>query len=233
MATNRDEVENLYHQIYTCEKCFDDPLCNIKKDSQKVHRKVEVLEKAMESGVFIISQALARSTQRISGLPYVLGEGRKKGELSPTGKILDEKFLKLFDCTINPSNIHSGNQKYVYSSDIVQCYPGGKKTGDGDRKPTSREIENCSDWLDKELKFVSPSTIITIGSVATKQILKKYGNITICDLKDEWGKQHNFKIHGKLVGVFAVLHPVAMVRKDEIYKETANKIKQNLISDFT
>jgi hypothetical protein len=111
------KIGKLYEQIHN--RCFGIPGCEMKPDARKVQRKV--VKRAIESEVVIIGQALGKSTQRLSGLSYMsINE-----QLSRTGQVLDN-FLNSFGYTIDPSS----SLKYVYSSDIVQCYPGRLTRGD-------------------------------------------------------------------------------------------------------
>ena len=145
-------LRRLYRKINTCV------ICNIGKDEQKVKRVFD--QRAISSKVLIIGQALGSSTQRLSGIPYVY----KNGELSRTGARLNE-FLKLFGCTVNPKD---KSRQYVYSSDIVHCYPGRSKSGSGDRKPDSQEISNCIRqlFIATEIQIVEPNLVLLMGKVS-------------------------------------------------------------------
>ncbi|MFB3895724.1 MAG: uracil-DNA glycosylase family protein, partial [bacterium] len=152
-------LESIYEQIHLCSKCFNNKKCNVKPDNKKVQRKI--VERALKSDVFIVGQALAQNTQRLSGLPYTF----KNGEISNLGKILDS-LLNPFGYSIDSNS----ELKYIYSSDIIHCYPG-KKDGK-DRKPTCKEKKNCFEWLNKELQLVEPSIVILLGDIAKKQFKK-------------------------------------------------------------
>lgn len=191
----------------------------MKYDRKKVHRKV--VGRALESDVFILGQALGGRTQRLSGLPYI----SVKGQLSSTGKNLDN-FLSFFGYTLNPSS----SLKYAYSSDMVQCYPG--RMAKGDRKPTQKEMENCSEWLDIDLNIIKPIVVILLGKETAKQFLKKYLGVNISKVKYFWGRKYQFEGEGKSITVFAVPHPAYRWRNrqgvDQIYRKTALQLRKIL-----
>ena len=149
-------LNRLYEQIHACIRCVDAPGCSMIKDSDRV---IRILEKqAFASKVFLIGQALGEHTQRKSGRPYTY----KSGKLSHSGQNLD-KFLRLFGCSIDSSD--PNGYQYAYSSDIVQCYPGKKKSGQGDRKPSVVEVTNCinQSFLLHEIEVLNPRLILLMG----------------------------------------------------------------------
>jgi uracil-DNA glycosylase family 4 len=144
-------IKGIYEQIHVCVRC------TIGEDPDRVLRLVD--ERAITSKIFLIGQALGGNTQRRSGRPYTRTDNR----LSRTGKRLD-KFLRLLGYTIDYQDSTSLFQ-YVYSSDIVQCYPTKKESGYGDRKPYEKEILNCisQGFLLKEIQLVEPRLIVIMG----------------------------------------------------------------------
>jgi hypothetical protein len=63
-------MERLYAETFACSTCFGATGCQIIPDPERVRRKV--LARALNSKVFVVGQALSRTAQRKSGLPYVL-----------------------------------------------------------------------------------------------------------------------------------------------------------------
>ena len=59
----------------------------------------------------------------------------------------------------------------VYIAAITRCYPGPSPTGRGDRVPSPREREMCSDWLDSELRIIRPALLIPVGRLAIDRFL--------------------------------------------------------------
>ncbi len=59
----------------------------------------------------------------------------------------------------------------VYMAAVCRCFPG-KKTSGGDRVPSQREVENCSSWLDGELRLLRPELVIPVGKLAIAQFME-------------------------------------------------------------
>lgn len=152
----RSQLDNLHESIRNCRICVGASDCAMTDDSKRVLR---ASEPAAPGCVFVVAQALASRTQRLSGRPYRF----VSGELSETGKRL-ESFLNQFGCTLGSVP----GLRQVYSTDVVQCYPGRANNGKGDRKPSPAEIHNCSRWLVRELDELQPSAILTFGDVAKR-----------------------------------------------------------------
>lgn len=58
----------------------------------------------------------------------------------------------------------------IYFAAVCRCFPGKKQSG-GDRVPSPEEIENCSRWLNAELKILKPALLIPVGKLAIGQFL--------------------------------------------------------------
>lgn len=58
----------------------------------------------------------------------------------------------------------------IYMAAVCRCFPGKKSTG-GDRVPAPDEIQNCSTWLDREIKILQPQLILPVGKLAIEQFL--------------------------------------------------------------
>ena len=208
MKLNR--INKLYEEIHTCSKCFNVPGCKLEFDNQKVKRKI--IDRTLNPGVFVIGESLGRTTQRLSGLPYT----SLNGQLSRTGQALNN-FLMAFGYAIPPTS----SKKCVYSSDTIQCYPGV-------RNPTSKEIENCSAWLDQELDVIYPKVVILLGRVATQSFLKRHLGLNTNEMKPLSGKNFRLKKYGESCWLFCLPHPSYRRRKPlevgRIYGRAASQI---------
>ncbi|EQA45429.1 uracil-DNA glycosylase, family 4 [Leptospira broomii serovar Hurstbridge str. 5399] len=89
----------------------------------------------------------------------------------------------------------------VTMSAVCRCFPGKAKSGD--RKPDASEIENCSRYLEFEVRFNRPELIIPIGKLAIDQMLedKKY------KLDGVIGKKFRRKFHGVELDWIPLPHP--------------------------
>lgn len=99
------------------------------------------------------------------------------------------------------------NREDVYITNIIKCRPPGN------RNPNREEIENCIGFLKKEIEIINPEIIVTLGSVASRTLIKPDLLIT-----KERGKF--FKIKDYLI--MPTFHPAAVLR-DPRRKELMEK----------
>jgi len=206
----QNKILELYEEVHRCKECLGADGCKISEDRSKVRRKL--IEESLKSDLFLVGQALAEKTQRLSGIPYHY----ETLEPSSTGKALND-FLALFGYTIYPK----GNDKYPYSSDIIQCWPGSN--GEGDRKPTKTEVKNCLPWLKKEIELLKPKLVILLGGLSREVFLGK---------SKEWAEPIESNDFGSPITFIAIPHPSYRRRKphevDVIYKKAAELSKKIL-----
>ena len=165
----------------------------------------------------MVAQSLAESQVRLSGVPF----HDIHGNISSGGRFL-ERFLNVVGYTIVPDNI---DFKLIYSTDIVQCYPGKKVIGTGDNIPLSSEIERCKTWLDQELSLLEPRAILLFGTPANKTFFRHYLNQRFTKLSDYYLKPIRYRDSQ----VVSLPHPTSMVPgKTVIYQETFEVLSQTL-----
>ncbi len=58
----------------------------------------------------------------------------------------------------------------IYMAAVCRCFPGKKATG-GDRVPAPDEIENCSQWMQREMEILKPELILPVGKLAIEQFM--------------------------------------------------------------
>ena len=59
----------------------------------------------------------------------------------------------------------------VYMTAMTTCFPGRRPGGQGDRRPSAREVALCSSWLDAVLDLLRPRLILPVGSLALERFL--------------------------------------------------------------
>jgi uracil-DNA glycosylase len=59
----------------------------------------------------------------------------------------------------------------IYIAAITRCFPGASPSGRGDRVPSPAERENCSSWLDDELRIIRPAVLIPVGKLAIERFI--------------------------------------------------------------
>jgi len=57
----------------------------------------------------------------------------------------------------------------VYMTAITKCFPGRARSGSGDRRPSSREIDMCRPWLERQLDLIRPRVLLLVGTLAIER----------------------------------------------------------------
>jgi uracil-DNA glycosylase len=60
-------------------------------------------------------------------------------------------------------------REQVYMTAITKCFPGKARSGNGDRRPSAREIAFCRPFLDAQIALVRPNTILLVGGMAIER----------------------------------------------------------------
>ena len=90
-----------------------------------------------------------------------IGEGPGEEE-DRTGLAFVGKAGKLLTQMIHSIGL---NRESVYICNVVKCRPPGN------RNPSTDEITTCYPFLTKQIEFLKPKLIVTLGNVATKAIV--------------------------------------------------------------
>jgi uracil-DNA glycosylase family 4 len=218
-----EKLRQLHFDVQKCAKCHEMPNGTITPDPKKVERKS--FKESLDSKIFIVGQSLASDQVRLTGVPFHKEQDGKMN-LSRGGKFL-EQFLNEIQYTLVLSD---KDKKYVYTTDLVKCFPGKKAKGNGDRIPKSPEKELCKDWLLKELEILEPRVILLFGNLATeaffKYILKRADSPKMRDL---YSKPHHAEVENINISIFVLPHFSSMVeQKSEIYKASFKAIKEEI-----
>ncbi len=129
------------------------------------------------SGAIFIGEAPGAQEDEL-GLPFV---GR-------SGKLLRELMVK--------AGLSIDNDLYL--TNIVKCRPPGNRT------PSRAEIDACSYFIDSQMAIIKPKTIVLIGSLALKSILKI--NLPISQIRGKWLD------YGSDCQAMAIFHPAYLLR---------------------
>ena len=91
----------------------------------------------------------------------------------------------------------------IFITNTVLCNPRGA-TG-ANRKPTTAEIKNCSEYLRRQIELIDPRVVVTLGSVALAALRTvEYHRLT---LKEDAG--HMYEWNGRLL--VPLYHPSPQV----------------------
>jgi uracil-DNA glycosylase family 4 len=178
-------------------------------DSAVVRR--QAFAAALESEVFLVGQALAKDTQRLSGLPYVF-PGGPPYRLSKGGQVLDA-WLAEIGYSVAPD---APDRRYAYHADLHPGFPGRQDTT-GDVVPTAAEIAAGAAWLRREIEAINPKVVICLGKEPALEILRRYNGKVPSEvgraagdlrkLREATGRRWEIVVGDRPVVAFAVYHP--------------------------
>lgn len=60
-------------------------------------------------------------------------------------------------------------REHVYMTAITKCFPGKARSGNGDRRPSAREIDLCRPFLEAQISLVRPEVILLVGGLAIER----------------------------------------------------------------
>lgn len=141
----------------------------------------------------IIGQAVASEILLIGQAP-----GDKEGDLGrPFAWTAGKTLFKWFESI---GIVEQGFRKQVYMSAVCRCFPGKNPKG-GDRVPSKKEIEICSQWINKEIDLLQPKLILPVGKLAISQYLE------VNKLVDVIGKKFRTCVNGFDVDIIPLPHP--------------------------
>ena len=141
----------------------------------------------------IIGQAVQSDILLIGQAP-----GDKEGDLGrPFAWTAGKTLFKWFELIgVSEQNF----RQQVYMSAVCRCFPGKNPKG-GDRVPDKKEIDTCSQWIDKEIKLLQPELILPVGKLAISQYLP------VKKLVDVIGRKFQQSINGVDVDMIPLPHP--------------------------
>lgn len=138
------EYKELHDAIYHCKLCkkcgYPVERVQPKWDPSKVHSTT------IHKWGMLIGQAPGKSEQR-----------KRKAFIGPAGQRVRKWLLQA-------SFSEDQFDRQFHKTSVTKCYPG--KSGRNDRKPTKKEMELCSPFLQEQIRFVDPAVLIPTGLVA-------------------------------------------------------------------
>ena len=94
------------------------------------------------------------------------------------------------------------SRKEVFIANVLKCRPPGN------REPSPDEIKVCTPFLDRQIKVIQPSFIVTLGNYSTSYIFSKAG-LSFNGITRAHGKFYETTILDLHVTVFPTFHPAA------------------------
>ncbi len=138
----------------------------------------------------------------------LVGEGRSTSNImiigeSPgyhenrTGKAFIGKSGKILDQLL--AHVHL-SRKDVYITNILKCHPPRN------HDPKPGEIHDCLDYLDRQIKIIQPTIIMTLGRFASKAIFSKE-SLPFSKIREMHGKIFEIKASYGRVKILPHYHP--------------------------
>ncbi len=138
---------------------------------------------ALKGGLFLLGQA-----------PGIKEPAAQKNFAWTAGKRLFQWFSAI-GMTEDKIRLHA------YITAVTKCYPGKASHGKGDRKPSPREIQNCSPYLREALTLLAPTVVVPIGGMAIEQVMGPQ------PFSEAIGKEYRLKLPGGEAYVIPIPHP--------------------------
>lgn len=155
-----------------------------------------------ESKLILVGEAPGKNEDE-QGRPFV----------GSAGKMLDNLLYK-----------NGLSREQIFITNIVRCRPPNN------RKPTSKEIEACSNHLEELINIIKPKIIAPMGNSALDYFLKK----TLLESKtigEIHGTPVSYKTNYENIILFPLYHPAAAIYNRKllpIIKYDFNKMIKNL-----
>jgi DNA polymerase len=108
-------------------------------------------------------------------------------------------------------------RKDVYITNIMKSYLP-------ENRATTKQIQACTPFLDKQIDIIGPELIILLGNVATEYIFKKYG-LSLSSMSNLHGRIFSVSSLFRIIKIVPMYHPAAALRNPSLRDTIANDWK--------
>lgn len=98
----------------------------------------------------------------------------------------------------------------VYIANVVKCRPPGN------RLPSPDEVKECRNYLEAQIRIISPKIIVCLGSLACQTVINPKAKISLT--RGQWFVRDGVKI-------MATYHPAALLRNESYKRPTWEDFK--------
>lgn len=144
------------------------------KDFQKLSREAQVCRICpdLADKIAVLSQLNGNINPKVMFIAEAPGrQGADRTRRPFSGDKSGANFQTLLD-SINLK------REEIFITNTVLCSP--RKASGANRKPTVREMKNCSDFLERTINLINPKIIATLGAVALEGLRSiAYHNFTL------------------------------------------------------
>jgi uracil-DNA glycosylase family 4 len=123
---------------------------------------------------------------------------QKTAFIGQAGKVLDEllKSIRLL-------------RKDIYITNLLKCHPPQNQS------PTQMQTKACAGYLYRQLKFIQPKVILTLGKYASQELFKTVF-LPFSKISEMHGKSFQIKASYGKVWIIALYHPSAACYRPEM-----------------
>ena len=165
-------------------------------------KKAVAGEGSLDASLMLIGEAPGY-WEDVKGRPFV----------GAAGRLLDE-LLSSIDL----------NRRDVYISNIIKHRPPNN------RDPRKDEVEACSPYLDRQIRTIRPSILLTLGRHSAKYVLSTV-DVEMKGITEVRGRIYVGKLFGFMVRVMPTFHPAAALYNPEYrsaLEEDFQRVKKEL-----
>ncbi len=96
------------------------------------------------------------------------------------------------------------SRETVFIANVVKCRPPNNRT------PTPNEVDQCWDYLRRQIEIIRPKVIVTLGGPAMKMLLNTRDGIT--RMRGTWHTYDGLAPHGPPIPLMPTFHPAYLLR---------------------
>jgi DNA polymerase len=153
------------------------------------------------NGCCVSRGSLTASKVIVGEAPGKEEDSRRKPFTGPAGQLMDRIW----------KSVEMDTEDW-YITNVVKCRPVAEKgSGKENLTPKSTQIERCQSYLDMEMRLLKPKLVVTIGAIATSNILGVSKHFKMTEYR---GKLYNALVGGWAeipTRVFPMIHPAAIL----------------------
>jgi DNA polymerase len=102
----------------------------------------------------------------------------------------------------------------IYITNIMKSYLP-------DNRATTKQIQACTPFLDKQIDIIRPELIILLGNVATEYVFKKFG-LSLSSMSNLHGRIFSIPSLFGTINIIPMYHPAAALRNPSLRDIIAN-----------
>lgn len=140
-----------------------------------------------------------------NGIPFVGSAGKL------LNKMLEQTGFKRID---------------FYITNVVKCRPPNN------RRPSSHELKNCIQHLEKQLQIIKPKIVVPLGNIASR-LLMDFFELEKANIGSIHGKKFSVEASWGTMNIFPLYHPAGLLynrRLEKLMVEDLKTLKKSIES---